>query len=54
VNRTPFSQPVVFTNQVLLDPGSHKDFYILIVPGQEHFLQLAAPISSHDGVNSQG
>jgi len=24
--------------QVLLDPGSRKDFDTLIVPGQEHFL----------------
>src|SRR5262249_55904090 len=40
VTRKPFSQPVVFTYQVLLDLGPDKDVDTLIVPGQEHFLWL--------------
>ena len=34
---SPFSQPVAFTLQVLLDLGSGKDVGTPIVPSQEHF-----------------
>ena len=53
VTRKPFSQPVVFTYQVLLDLGPDKDVDTLIVPGQEHFLSLTRR-KLKSGVNSQG
>jgi hypothetical protein len=36
VTSSPFSQPVSFTLQVLLDLGSGKDVDIAIVPGQDN------------------
>jgi hypothetical protein len=54
VTSSPFDQPVTFTLRVLLDLAQMTTSATVIVPAQEHFLMVDAPVRHQSGMKSPG